>query len=98
VSVFVMWNLATLIGAVGANALSDPRVLGLDAAAPAAFLALMAPRLKSREPWAVALVAAAIALVSVPFVPTGVPVILAAAVAVVAGVRPMRSAADEGRP
>ncbi|HEY0871377.1 MAG TPA: AzlC family ABC transporter permease [Acidothermaceae bacterium] len=87
-SVYVFWNLATLIGALSAHAFSDPRVLGLDAAAPAAFLALMAPRLRSREPWVVALVAAAVALVSVPFVPAGVPVLFAAAVAVVAGIRP----------
>ena len=87
-SVYLLWNLATLIGALSTHALSDPKVLGLDAAAPAAFLALMAPRLKSREPWVVALVAAAVAMVSVPFVPTGVPVLLAAAVAVVAGIRP----------
>jgi hypothetical protein len=44
--------------------------------------------LRRREPRAVALLAAGVALVSVPFVPTGVPVLLAAAVAVVAGVRP----------
>ena len=44
-SVYVFWNLATLIGALSAHALSNPRVLGLDAAAPAAFLALMSPRL-----------------------------------------------------
>jgi predicted branched-subunit amino acid permease len=91
-SVFVLWNLATVIGAVGANALSDPKVLGLDAAAPAAFAALIAPRLRSREPWMVALGAAAVALATVPFVPTGVPVLLAAAVAVIAGVRPARDA------
>lgn len=93
-SVYVLWNLATLIGALSTHALSDPRVFGLDAAAPAAFLALMAPRLKSREPWVVALVAAAVAIVSMPFVPTGVPVLLAAGVAVVAGVRPTRARAD----
>jgi predicted branched-subunit amino acid permease len=86
-SVYVCWNLATLIGALSAHAFSDPRVLGLDAAAPAAFLALMAPRLRSREPWVVAVVAAAVALVSVPFVPAGVPVLFAAAVAIAAGVR-----------
>jgi predicted branched-subunit amino acid permease len=90
-SVYVLWNLATLIGALSTHALSDPRVFGLDAAAPAAFLALMAPRLQSREPWVVALVAAAVAIVSVPLVPTGVPVLLAAVVAVVAGVRPTRA-------
>jgi predicted branched-subunit amino acid permease len=88
VSVYVCWNLATLIGALSAHAFSDPRVLGLDAAAPAAFVALMAPRLRSREPWMVALLAAAVALVSVPFVPAGVPVLFAAAVAIIAGVRP----------
>jgi predicted branched-subunit amino acid permease len=95
VSVYVCWNLATLIGALSAHAFSDPRVLGLDAAAPAAFLALMAPRLRSREPWVVALVAAAVALVSVPFVPAGVPVLFAAAVAVVAGVRPSSAVSSE---
>ncbi|HEY8728869.1 MAG TPA: AzlC family ABC transporter permease [Acidothermaceae bacterium] len=88
VSVFVFWNAATLIGALAAHALRDPRTLGLDAAAPAAFLALLSPRLRRREPRAVALLAAVVALVSVPLVPTGVPVLLAAAVAVVAGVRP----------
>ena len=45
-AVFVFWNVATLIGALAGNAISDPRALGLDAAAPAAFLALLAPRLK----------------------------------------------------
>jgi predicted branched-subunit amino acid permease len=90
-SVYVLWNLATLVGALSAHALSDPRVLGLDAAAPAAFVALMAPRLRSPEPRVIALVAAAVALVSVPYVPNGVPVLLAAAVALIAGVRPARS-------
>lgn len=84
-SVFLLWNLATFIGAVATHALHDPRVLGLDAAPPAAFLALMAPRLRSREPRVVALIAAVVAIASVPFVPTGVPVLLAAGVAVVAG-------------
>jgi len=85
ISVFVLWNLATVIGAFAAELLRDPRTLGLDAAAPAAFLALMAPRLRSREPRIVAIVAAVVALASVPFVPTGVPVLLAAAVAIAAG-------------
>jgi predicted branched-subunit amino acid permease len=80
-SVFVLWNLGTLLGAVGAQMLSDPGVLGFDAAVPAAFLALLAPRMRGREPWAVALVAALVALVAVPFLPAGVPVLLAAAAA-----------------
>jgi predicted branched-subunit amino acid permease len=70
-SVFVLWNLGTVLGAVGAQALSDPRVLGLDTAVPAAFLALLAPRMRARQPWVIAVTAALIALVAVPFVPAG---------------------------
>jgi predicted branched-subunit amino acid permease len=84
-SVFVLWNLATLVGALGAQSLSDPKVLGLDAAAPAAFAALLAPRMRGREPWLVGSAAAVVALVSLRFVPIGVPVLLAAGVAVLDG-------------
>lgn len=73
--------MGTLLGALAGQALSDPKVLGLDAAIPAAFLALVAPRMRSREPWIIALAAAVVALVSFPFVPLGVPVLLAAMVA-----------------
>jgi predicted branched-subunit amino acid permease len=88
VSVYVLWNAGTLAGAVGAQFLPDPRALGLDAAAPAAFLALLAPRLRTREPWFVAAAAAVVALACVPFVPAGVPVLVAALVAVAVGARP----------
>lgn len=96
-SVFVGWNAMTLLGALGADQLSDPGVLGLDVAGPAAFVALLAPRLTGREPWAVALVAAVAAVAIAPFVPAGVPVLAAAAVAVVVGlVRPSHEQGREG--
>lgn len=85
VSVFVLWNLATLVGALGASALGDPAALGLDAAAPAAFIALLAPGLRDRGMIAVAVVAAAVALAATPLVPAGVPILLAAALAVACG-------------
>jgi predicted branched-subunit amino acid permease len=101
VSVFVGWNTGTLLGAIGARALSSPRALGLDAAVPAAFLALVAPRLRSGDSRAVALAAAGVALLSVPFVPAGVPVLVVALVAVGAGLLPPRGAhapgADKGQ-
>lgn len=76
-SVFVFWNLGTLIGAlVGAN-LEDPATFGLDAAFPASLLALMGPRLRDRRALTTALVGAAIALATTPFLPAGVPIILA---------------------
>ncbi len=104
-SVLVLWNLGTLLGTLGARALDDPRVLGFDAAVPAAFLALLAPRMRRRRlatavlascgpraartqaPWAIALGAAAVALVAAPFLPAGVPVLLAAVAAAVLALR-----------
>ncbi|MCU1487497.1 MAG: AzlC family protein [Actinomycetia bacterium] len=86
-SVFVCWNVATVLGVLGAEALSDPAVLGLDAAGPAAFIALLAPRLRNRELWAVALVSAVVAVAVTPIVPAGVPVLCAAVVVVVLGFR-----------
>ena len=90
IGVFVCWNIGTAVGLLGASWLSDPRLLGLDAAAPAAFLALLAPRLRGREAWAVALAAAMVALIVVPFVPVGFPVLIAALVGVIVGLMPSR--------
>jgi branched chain amino acid efflux pump len=87
-AVFVCWNTGTAIGALGASVLADPRSLGLDAAAPAAFLALVAPRLRHREAAVVAAIAVLAAVASTPFVAAGIPVLLAALVAVAAGLRP----------
>jgi predicted branched-subunit amino acid permease len=87
IAVFVLWNLSTLAGAFLGNALGDPRALGLDAAAAAAFVALLWPRLRSRDATATAVLAVFIALVTSPLLPAGVPVILAAVAALVVGLR-----------
>jgi predicted branched-subunit amino acid permease len=84
-SVFALWNLATLLGALGAQTLRDPRVFGLDAAAPAAFLALLAPRLRGREAVAVAASAGVLGLAITPAVPAGVPILAVAAGTVLVG-------------
>jgi predicted branched-subunit amino acid permease len=84
-AVFVFWNLMTLVGAVIGNALGDPRRYGLDAAAAAAFLALLWPRLRSHDARAVGVAAALIALLLAPHSPAGIPVLVAACAAVVAG-------------
>lgn len=86
ITIFALWNLATLAGAVLGNALGDPRTYGLDAAVGAAFLALLWPRLHRRRNQVVALAAAAVALGLVPIAPAGVPVLAAAGVALLAGV------------
>lgn len=92
-SVFVLWNLMTLLGALLGTALGDPRTYGLDAAVGAAFLALLWPRVADRASALVAVVAAALALVLVPVTPAGVPVLAAASVALLAAVLPQRAAA-----
>jgi predicted branched-subunit amino acid permease len=89
-AVFALWNLTTILGAVVGNALGDPRQFGLDAAAPAAFCGLLWPRLKSGDARAVAAVSAVIALVVAPHAPAGIPVLVAALAAVVAGLLPTR--------
>ncbi|MCW2539662.1 MAG: AzlC protein [Frankiales bacterium] len=74
--VYVLWNLATLLGAFGAQALGDPKRFGLDAAIPAAFLALLAPRLRAGPlPGRIAAGGALIALILIPLTPPGVPVL-----------------------
>ena len=85
IAVYGLWNLGTIVGSVGAHFLSNPKNLGLDAAAPAAFLALLAPRIRSRESWAIALGGIATAMISTSFVPAGVPVLLAGITAAVIG-------------
>lgn len=85
-SVFVLWNLFTLVGAVGGDALGDPRTYGLDAAVGGAFLALLWPRLDEPRTRVVALLAVAVALGVVPLTAAGVPVLAAGGVALLAGV------------
>lgn len=82
----LLWAVGSLAGALLGKAV-NPSDFGLDAAAPAIFIALLYPQLRRPGAPAVALVGAVVALALVPFVPAGVPVIAAAAVAVAAGLR-----------
>ncbi len=84
--IYVGWNLTTLVGALLGDAIGDVKAYGLDAAAAAAFLGLLWPRLTARQPIAVAVAAAVVAAALVPVLPAGLPVLLAAVVAVVVGV------------
>jgi 4-azaleucine resistance transporter AzlC len=83
---YVAWVAGTAVGAIGGQALGDPATLGLDAAFPALFLALLAPQVRRRKPLFVALLGGTIALALTPFTPPGVPII-AASVACLLGVR-----------
>ena len=85
-TVFIGWNLTTLLGALIGDAIGDTRAWGLDAAAAAAFLALLWPRLSSLQAGATAVGAAVVAAVLTPVLMPGLPVLVAALVAVVIGV------------
>ncbi|MFJ8781701.1 AzlC family ABC transporter permease [Streptomyces sp. NPDC102476] len=77
-SLYVLWNLTTLLGALGADAIGDTRAWGLDAAGPAVFLALLAPMVKSGTERVVAGLAVLLGLGLLPVLPAGVPVLAAA--------------------
>lgn len=83
IAVFVFWNLATLLGALAGDFLGSAETWGLDAAAAAAFLGLVWPRLKDNK--FLALSAALVAVVGSLFLPAGVPVLLTVLVALVPG-------------
>lgn len=83
-SVFVFWNLGTLAGALGGEALGDPEAWGLDAAFPAGFIVLMRPHIARRAGKIAAIIGALIALVTIPLLPAGAPIIAGALGAVVA--------------
>jgi predicted branched-subunit amino acid permease len=84
-AVYLGWNALTLVGAIIGDAVGDVRQYGLDAAAGAAFLGLLWPRLRARQPIAVAVAAAVVAAVLTPWLPPGLPVLCAAVVALVVG-------------
>ncbi len=92
-SLYLTWNAGTLAGALGAGRLGSPGTFGLDVVGPAAFLALLWPRLRDgRTERAVALAGAVIALAATPFCPPGLPVVLAAAAALGAALLPASAA------
>lgn len=84
-SIFVLWNIGTLLGALGAGLIGDPATYGLDAAIPAAFLALLWPRLDSAAMRVIAGVAALVAVALTVVLPAGTPVLVAGTAGVVVG-------------
>jgi predicted branched-subunit amino acid permease len=80
-TLYLLWNLTTLLGALGAEAVGDTDAWGLDAAGPAVFLALLAPMLTSTTERAVAALAVLLGLGLLPVLPAGVPVLVAASAA-----------------
>ena len=87
ISVFVFWNLATFIGSLLAQSVTSSEVFGLDAAIGAGFLALVAPRLVNFKTKLTAFFAVVISLSLTPWLPAGVPILLAAFAAILVALR-----------
>jgi predicted branched-subunit amino acid permease len=85
ITIFVLWNLMTFLGALAGDAIGNPRTYGLDAAVGAAFLGLLWPRLTSWHARVIAVFAAAVALGVLPFTSPGLPIIIGGAAAVLLG-------------
>jgi 4-azaleucine resistance transporter AzlC len=94
---YLGWNAGTAAGVLAGDSLTDPSTLGLDAAFPALFLALLAPLVRSaydRTPALAAMLGAGIALVLTPVTPAGLAVIAATAACLLGFTRPRRKPAS----
>lgn len=89
-AVYLFWNIFTLAGALGAQALGDPQQWGLDAAVPAAFLGLLWPRLNTSTGKVIAVLSSALALALTPVLPAGLPIIATVTIALYFGLRAQR--------
>ncbi|MCU1366027.1 MAG: branched-chain amino acid transporter permease [Ilumatobacteraceae bacterium] len=83
ISIYVFWNLGTLVGALAGSAI-DPKKFGLDAAIPCAFVAILFPHLRTRRGRQAMALGAALCLATIPFLPIGVPVLISALAILVA--------------
>ncbi|MET8623971.1 AzlC family ABC transporter permease [Kitasatospora sp. NPDC004669] len=77
IALFVVWNAAVVLGALAGGLIGNTDAVGLDAAFPAVLLALVLPSLADRRTRTAALVGAVAAVAVTPFVPAGLPVLLA---------------------
>ena len=77
-AIMSLWVAGTVAGVLLGGNLEDPGAWGLDAAFPAAFVALLVPHVGTRAGKVTALVGAVIARVSVPITPAGAPILMAA--------------------
>ena len=79
IALFACWNLGVMVGAFAGTAISDTAAFGLDAAFPAVLLALVLPSLRDRAARLPVLIGVLVALSATPFMPAGLPVLLALA-------------------
>jgi 4-azaleucine resistance transporter AzlC len=92
-SMYLVWNLSTLVGVALGNSIPDPLSWGVDFAMPVTFLALLLPRLKDRTSVTVCVVAALISVSSMLLIPGKWYIIIATIAAI--GVGSLMEKGDE---
>ncbi len=99
VGVFLLWNAGTFVGATVIDDAGDLITdWGFDATIPATFLALLWPRLSDTTTRVIAVVGAAIAIISAPLLPPGIPIIAAAAAVIIAKPWTLTSSSSSNTP
>ncbi|MGH3693116.1 MAG: AzlC family ABC transporter permease [Pseudonocardiaceae bacterium] len=81
----ICWPLGACVGGLVGSVVPDTDAFGLDAAFPAVLLALILPALRQPGPLRAALAGVALALGTTPFLPAGLPVLVALAGLILTG-------------
>ncbi|MFE3292630.1 AzlC family ABC transporter permease [Rhodococcus sp. NPDC059234] len=96
IGIGLCWPLGALIGATAGSFIDDVNAFGLDAMFPTVLLALVFPALRDRTTATVAVLGAVIAVAATPFLPAGIPVLLApAALVALIWMKPRSPAAEK---
>ncbi|MCQ8205319.1 hypothetical protein NP569_23795, partial [Vibrio parahaemolyticus] len=77
IGILLCWPLGVIIGEVLCSFMDDTHVFGMDALFPAIILALSLPALKDKRLRLTAIIGAVIAVATTPYLPAGIPVLLA---------------------
>ncbi|GIH41386.1 hypothetical protein Mco01_43860 [Microbispora corallina] len=97
-ALFACWNAGVAAGVAAGRAIGDTGALGLDAAFPTVLLALVLPSLASPGVRRAALTGAGVAVAATPFLPAGLPVLLAPAGLLAAARRRRRTMPGDATP
>lgn len=97
VAIFGTWNLAVIIGVVAGHHIADTHALGLDAVLPAILFALIRPNLADRSTRRACALGCTIALITMLWLPAGLPVVASVGGLLVASAYPTNGTEQKNR-
>ena len=96
-ALFLNWNLAVIIGVIAGRHIADTHALGLDAVLPAILFALIRTNLDDRSTLRACALGCAIALIAMPWLPAGLPIVASIGGLLVAGAFPRDRSGRQNR-